>query len=224
MGTQQKKAVTVLINKNSRCVIIAGGVIDNAEIVKSRIKDGDFVVYCDSALRYKNALGAAPQLIVGDFDSFDRKNVNDSCEIITLKPEKDETDSFHAVKTVLERGFRDILILGGTGGRFDHTMANVSALCYIDKHGARGEMADSSGRYFILSDGSFEIKKGECRYFGIIPLDTPIEDLSITGAKYPLSHAKVDFDYLYTTSNEVSSDKCVITLKNARALIFLADR
>ena len=42
-----------------------------------------------------------------------------------------------ALKCGLERGFRDYLILGGLGGRLDHTIANFTVLAYAIDHGAK---------------------------------------------------------------------------------------
>lgn len=205
-----------------RCVIVAGGVIENYEKIREYLRADDFFIFCDIGLRHQPRLKAAPDLIIGDFDSFDKSKIGFGCEVITLKPEKDDTDSFYSVKTAIGRGFSSFLLLGATGGRFDHTMANVSALHYIYSHGLDGMIADDFGRFFI-TDGKFEIERGECSYFSIVPLDGELCDITIDGAKYPLRHARAGIDYLYTVSNEVTAEKCVITLKNGRAVIFLAD-
>ena len=53
----------------NRCVIVGGADIGNYEYIRGQLRDGDYLVYCDSGLRHLPALGAKPDLIVGDFDS-----------------------------------------------------------------------------------------------------------------------------------------------------------
>lgn len=204
-----------------RCVIVAGGEIKNYEKIKSYLKPGDTFYICDSGLYHIEKLGISPHLIIGDFDSY-TDDVTADCEVITLPPEKDDTDSFYAVKSALKNGFCNILLIGCTGKRFDHTMANISALYYIHSQNAYGEIIDDYGRYF-LSGKRAVIKKNDCKYFSIIPIGDKLSSVTIKGAKYNLENAKIDMNYLYSTSNEVERDFCEITIKSGNAVIFLTE-
>ena len=53
----------------ARAVIIGGAQINDYARARGFIKDGDFVIYCDSGLRHEKELGRSPDLIIGDFDS-----------------------------------------------------------------------------------------------------------------------------------------------------------
>lgn len=204
-----------------RCVVIAGGEIKDYKKMKNYIKPRDYIIACDSGVNHLSELGILPDLIVGDFDSY-RDTLDYSCEIITLPVEKDETDSFFAIKQAISRGYDEITLLGGTGRRFDHTMANISALCFIKSQGAFGEIIDDYGRYFVLDGDTAVIKRGECQYFSIIPLTFELHGITITGAKFPLKNADADMNYLYTTSNEIVENECKISIKSGKAIVFLA--
>lgn len=76
-----------------------------------------------------------PALIVGDFDSHCNPHLD--VETIVLPCEKDDTDTVFAVKTMVQRGYDDFLLIGVIGARLDHTLGNVSILLYLDSLGKR---------------------------------------------------------------------------------------
>ncbi|MCI7550971.1 MAG: thiamine pyrophosphokinase [Actinomycetaceae bacterium] len=63
-------------------------------------------------------------------------------EVFALPRSKDVTDTFFAVEEGLRRGFTDFVLIGATGGRFDHTYANVQILAFLANRGARGFIVD----------------------------------------------------------------------------------
>ena len=103
-----------------RCVIIGGAEIRNYPLIRSYLRPGDFVIYCDCGLKHSDALGVSPSLIVGDFDSHPMPE--DTRNVIILPVVKDDTDTIFAVKEAISRGFSEVLMLGVTGGREDMTL------------------------------------------------------------------------------------------------------
>ena len=51
-------------------VIFGAAPIKNYETVKKYISDDDFFIFCDGGLVHQKELDIAPDLIIGDFDSF----------------------------------------------------------------------------------------------------------------------------------------------------------
>ncbi|WP_407720641.1 hypothetical protein [Ruminococcus sp. JE7B6] len=96
-----------------RCVIVGGADINNYEYIKSCLRNGDFIVFCDSGLNHLESLQVNPRLIVGDFDSHDNPHLG--VETIVLPCEKDDTDTVFAVKEAIKRGFDDFLLIGVVG-------------------------------------------------------------------------------------------------------------
>ena len=70
-----------------RCVIIGAGPVDPEQ--KELFLPGDYVIACDAGYRNAAALGVAPDLIVGDFDSAPRPEAGN---LVVLPAEKDDTD------------------------------------------------------------------------------------------------------------------------------------
>ena len=72
--------------------------------------------------------GIKPHILIGDFDSLDTEDAD--CPVIRLQAEKDDTDTLVCFRHGLEKGFNDFIILGGLGGRLDHTFANLQILSH----------------------------------------------------------------------------------------------
>lgn len=128
------------VSEKKRCVIVGGADIGDYARVKQYLREDDAVVFCDSGLKHMEALGVKPALIVGDFDSHCNPHLD--VETIVLPCEKDDTDTVFAVKTMVQRGYDDFLLIGVIGARLDHTLGNVSILLYLDSLGKKAEIVD----------------------------------------------------------------------------------
>lgn len=193
-----------------RCVIISAGEIKKIKLIKKYLSPEDYYVFCDAGLVYADKLGIKPDLIIGDFDSCKKNILNKYsgiCETIQLPCEKDDTDTLFAVKTAMQRGYKNFLLLGSMGARFDHATANVSILFYLYKNNLQAEIIDDysimqvAGKTPVFIDDSFS-------YFSVLTPFGEAEDVTIINAKYPLTNAKLSSDYQSLgVSNEVIKTK-----------------
>lgn len=186
-----------------RCVIVGSADIINLNKVKSYIKDDDFIVFCDGGLRHKEELGLKADYIVGDFDSYEKPENAEN--ILILPTVKDDTDTVAAVKLMLEKGFKDFLIIGAIGQRLDHSLGNVSILIYLKENAANGVIVDDYSEMKLIT-GEEIILKDSFSYFSIISLDKCLKGVYISGAKYPLENAVIENSYQYGISNEPTND------------------
>ena len=186
-----------------RCVIVGGASIGDYETVGAMLRPDDYVIFCDCGLRHMDGLGAEPDLIVGDFDSY--SNPEMETETIVLPCEKDDTDTVFAVKEALRRGFEDFLLIGVVGERLDHTLGNVSILLMLDSEGKKGTIIDDYSEMEIVSDrcGKPCIIDDSYVYFSLINISGTARGVTIRGAKYPLENAEITCEYQYGVSNEV---------------------
>ncbi|MFT3985472.1 MAG: thiamine diphosphokinase [Lachnospiraceae bacterium] len=102
---------------------------------------GDFVIAADGGLTYALGCGITPDLVVGDFDSL-KTPPDNGLNTIQLPREKDDTDMVAALYEGWQRGFRVFHIYGGTGGRLDHTLANMQCVAELASRGGRGYLFD----------------------------------------------------------------------------------
>jgi len=117
-----------------KTLIVSGGNVEKEFLEKIYINNKfDNVIASDKGLEILDKCNINPNYIIGDFDSID-KNVLDkymdniNIEIKRLNPEKDYTDTHMAVKLSLELKSTNIIILGATGTRIDHMLANINIL------------------------------------------------------------------------------------------------
>ena len=186
-----------------RCVIIGGASIGDYGTVSAKLRQDDYMIYCDCGLRHMDGLGVEPDLIVGDFDSY--SNPEYDTETIVLPCEKDDTDTVFAVKEALRRGFEDFLLIGVVGERLDHTLGNVSILLMLDSEGKVGTIIDDYSEMEIVSDRCEMpcIIEDSYVYFSLINISGTARGVTIRGAKYPLENAEITCEYQYGVSNEV---------------------
>ena len=204
-----------------RCVIVSASPDRDTSFIRASINDNDFVVCADGGIDILKDTDIVPDLIVGDFDSAVFPDAFKSVETITLNVRKDDTDTLHCVDVALDRGFRDFLFLGATGGRTDHTLANLTVLLYLRKHGAKGVISDRYNDIYLLENGENILETVSGTTISVIPFASYAAELSYTGMSYPLDHGEVTADYPYTISNIAVSDRVVITLHSGTALAFV---
>ena len=75
-------------------------------------------------------------------------------EIIRLKPEKDDSETQSAVNQMIRKGAKDILILGATGTRLDHVLANLGLLSMGKEQGVRIAIADQWNYITLAESGT----------------------------------------------------------------------
>ena len=119
----------------SRCVIISACPV-SPELAKA-LRPDDFIIACDAGYRNCVPLGCKPDIILGDFDTAPCPEKQDD-DIIVLPHVKDDTDTEYAAKLASEKGFDEVLLLGGLGGRrVEHTLANLCTGLGLERRGVR---------------------------------------------------------------------------------------
>ena len=200
-----------------RCVIIGGADIGNYESIRPYLQENDYIIFCDSGLRHMEPLQAAPNLIVGDFDSHPKPETN--VETIVLPCEKDDTDTVYAVKEGIRRGYSDFLLLGVVGARLDHTLGNVSLLLYLESRGKTGVIADDYSEMELISNSPAYIPDS-WSYFSLLNISGRAEGVTIENAKYPLDGASIACEYQYGISNEVLAGQVAkVTVTDGKLLL-----
>ncbi|WP_326998770.1 thiamine diphosphokinase [Cohnella kolymensis] len=122
---------------HSRALIFTGGSLGGWAL--SHVSPDDFLIGADRGAQFLISSGYAPHLAVGDFDSVSSDEMlqitDTALELLTCDSyDKDFTDTELAFREALQRGFRHIVILGGLGTRFDHSLGNVHLLRQADDH------------------------------------------------------------------------------------------
>ena len=204
----------------NRCVIVGGADIFNYDRIKNKLKDDDFIIFCDSGLKHMSNLGATPSLIVGDFDSHENPHLN--IETIVLPCEKDDTDTVYAVKEAIKRGYKDFLLIGVIGARLDHTLGNVYILELLDELGLNGRILDDYSEMELVSQESVYIEDSYA-YFSLINITGIAKGITIENAKYLLKDGEIKCGYQYGVSNEVLRGNKAKIFVNEGKLLLIKD-
>lgn len=109
-------------------VILANGDFPTHPIALSILNNSHNIICCDGAIDNLAQTNIEPQAIVGDCDSLSEVNKQKYSHIIYQIQEQETNDLSKSVKYCIEKGFTNLIILGATGKREDHTIANISLL------------------------------------------------------------------------------------------------
>ena len=200
---------------NKRCFIF-GSYPCNSSFDFS-VSDNDIVICADGGFKLAERLGVKADLAVGDFDTV---NVDDYCgKFECYPPEKGDTDMMIAIKTGFRLGFKDFIILGGIGGRRDHTFANIQALNYIADNSGRGRLLSDDEDVTIQLPGKNSYCKENYHYISIFSLTDICEGVYLRNLKYPLNDAVLSAGFPLGISNEFLTDSCCIELKRGKLLV-----
>lgn len=203
-----------------RCVIISGSPETNPIFVKQAVNPDDYVICADRGYEFARLADIEPNLIVGDFDSCKEK-ISASCEIVKLKPHKDDTDTIHSIDLAFEKGFTDFLLLGALGGRTDHTFANITALLYIADKGGRGVLLSEKERIELLIKGEYFYEEYGGKTFSLFPFGCKSVCVSYKGVEYPLERYTLKSSVPLGISNVFISEKSEIKIYDGNAILII---
>lgn len=206
---------------NRRCVIIGASPDFDIDTLKREIAPEDYVVCADGGYIYALKAGLKVSLIVGDFDS-SKYPFKPDCEVIKLPVAKNDTDMHYCVKECVKRGFSSFLLYGGTGGRTDHSFANLCSLYYLAEKGCRGVLEDKDYSCIVMKGGKLEITNEKGKGFSIFPFGCADCRVSLKGFMYELENGVLSAGFPVGVSNTIVSDKAVVAVHRGTALIYLS--
>ena len=195
-----------------RAYIYTGGKIDPTNIAEHPDKD-DLLIAADSGWNNATFLGVTPSVLMGDFDSLGNKKVPDGVEIYRVPTEKDLTDTQLAVEFALQKGVRDIVIIGGLSGRLDHTLSNLAILEHLEAMRVHCMIDDGFNRARFIRNNSTLIPRSGYTYLSLVAADPICKGVEIDGVKYPLKNAKLRRDHQYAVSNELTGNCAFIAVR-----------
>lgn len=205
------------------CYIFTGGEVHSLADTPS---DGDFIIAADSGYLTARRFGVTPDLLVGDFDSLDLSglcaNELDKIEKIKVSHIKDDTDTQLAVDIAVSRGASKIHLIGGLGGRADHTLSNIFLLEYIAEKGIEAIMSDGKNRISLLTARGERVsvkKEKKYKYLSLVSLTDKCIGVSVTGVFYPLDNAEITRKYTYAVSNQITEEYAEISLTDGKLLV-----
>ena len=202
-----------------KCIIIGAGDLTVGHV---SVGEEDLVIAVDGGINYCGVLEIEPDIILGDFDSVNeaqREAILAMKEqvperVIVLKPEKDDTDMLAALRLGLEKGYDYFLLYGATGGRLEHTLANIQCLLYLKEQGAVGYLMDGSGMIFVMKDEEVKLRANLEGYFSLFCLGKEAKGVTIRGMKYELEDYTMTNAFPIGVSNEFIGQEATVSVRD----------
>lgn len=194
------------------------------------IPEYDLCIAADSGFDTAMRLGVFPHYIIGDFDSIEKvpeeytdPATGQKSEIVRHPARKNETDTMLAAEYAADMGARELYIIGGLGGRADHTLSNVFLLEKLMLRKIRAVLTDGKNELCVMAEGdTLKLPFGEYRYFSTLALDTA--EVSVTGCAYPLDHSTLTRADAYAVSNEPLSGGAEVICHRGTLLLVRSER
>lgn len=120
-------------------------------------------------------------------------------------------------------GEKVLYILGGTGSRLDHVLANLQMLKKIMEAGVQGILIDKNNQIQMVQ-GTCRLKKAGIfgKYMSLIPATMDLSGITLEGFKYPLDRANTHFGESLCVSNELVAEEGRITIEEGLGWMILS--
>jgi len=197
-----------------KCIIIANGKSPSKKVVDAFYKKGFNTIICaDGGANSARNLGITPDFIIGDLDSISLstlKYFKNKSTVIKIKRQND-TDVEKCLKFAIRKKFDEVVLLGVTGDRLDHTICNLGIVIKFFGRIKIYLSAESSFLTSINKTTEFNSKVGET--ISIYAFDDKTK-ISSVGLKYKLNNTALPFGVRESTSNVSFSEKIILKIKN----------
>ena len=178
---------------------------------------GDLVIAADAGLCYLEKQGIRADLVIGDFDTL--KCIPEHPNTIVLSPQKNDTDTLAAVREGIKAGYSSFHIYCGTGGRIDHTLANLQVLAYLSANNMRGYLFDNGTIITAITNDRLCFGKIPCGYVSVFSCSTKAEGVTLCGLKYELNNAVLTNTFPVGVSNEFINRESSISVSDGTLFI-----
>lgn len=199
------------------CYIIGGGSFDG---FFDEIGKDDLVLAADRGYKLAKSENIKVDYIIGDFDSSKRPEDD---HVIALNPIKDYTDTVAAIEFAKEKGYKEIIIYGGLGGRESHTISNIRTIFHYKKQGINIKLKSRSKEIFVVDDKFTYTYDNHDFYVSIFSLNDKTR-LTIKGLYYELEDYKMKIDDALGVSNETKKEDFEIEVKDGAVVVVFENK
>jgi thiamine pyrophosphokinase len=209
-----------------RAVVFCAGIVEDYVRIRSFLGALDLVICADGGIRHAFALGLRPALVLGDFDSAGQalaaEMESQGIPVHRVPVEKDQTDSQLALEEAIRRGADEILLVGATGGRLDHTVANLLLLPGLPAS-TTVSIVDSHNLVRLLRPGGrLTVPALPGSYLSLLPLSPEVKGVVAEGVKWPLDGVTLRWGESLGVSNQILADEAFLAIREGYLLVIQA--
>jgi thiamine pyrophosphokinase len=202
-------------------IILANGAFPKSQQLLDLLDAIEQIVCCDGAVNKLIESGREPSIIIGDLDSVSKKYKNQFQDILIPISDQNTNDLTKAINWCTAQGIDEVIIMGATGEREDHTIGNIALLTEYHKKIKVKILTDNGVFIPISKSTSFNCEPGQ--QISIFSLNPNIE-ITSTGLKYPLQKLALKAWWMGTL-NETISNKFKIEFEGeAQLVVFILEK
>lgn len=204
--------------KGCKCVIVANGSFPAGRIPLGLLDRAETIIACDGAINALHERGIQPDAIIGDLDSIPDEFRRIYADQIHQVEDQEINDLTKSVRFAHAAGHREILILGATGLREDHTLGNISLLADYAPLFDRVEMVSDYGIFTpILQSTTLPSDLGQqVSLFALYPEG----EITTEGLRWPIIRRKIT-SWWQGSLNEALGEWFTISLTpGARVIVY----
>lgn len=207
-----------------RVILFANGEIVDLQGAKALIQHNDILIAADGGARFCKAMDLVPNVLIGDLDSLSIEEVDEfregGTQILSFDPRKDETDLELALLHALSMGAEEVMILGGLGRRWDHTLANLLLPAHPSLKGLNVSFWEQGQWFYFLRD-IIKINAPVGTTLSLIPLGGDVEGVNSAGLEWSLKNETLKFGVSRGMSNLFASEQVSIEIKKGVLLVIV---
>lgn len=208
-----------------KALIVLNGKILDLNRLRVVGKEVDFILSADGGTNHCLQASLIPDLVVGDLDSISEESIQiikkNGIPIEKFPVKKDKTDSELASDYVIDKGFKDITIMGAIGNRMDHTLANILLLTKLTEKGIKGRIIDGNNTIYLVED-ELTLENQAGFYVSIIPITNSGILISLKGFEYELENTEIKFGSTLGISNRIVKNKGIVKVHKGRGLVIVS--
>lgn len=200
------------------CVVVANGCFPQTTLPLRLLHEASVVIACDGAVKALDKMGIMPTAIVGDLDSIPACLRECYADRIHMVEDQEINDLTKSVRFAYSSGQQDVLILGATGLREDHTLGNISLLMDYASLFRRVEMLSDYGIFTpVRKTTTLASKPGtQVSLFSLNPSGV----ISVTGLRWTIRNRQLTA-WWQGTLNEATGNNFTVTLSpDAQVIVY----
>lgn len=210
-----------------KAIIFANGIIASYQAAQVLIQPEDVIIAADGGTLHCREMDLTPDTIIGDLDSLPPEELSHwqglGVEIIQHDPRKNETDLELALLLAQAQEQGEALVLGGLGGRWDHTFANIFLPAYHKLKNLNVTFWHD-GLSIYLVRGTRQIRGIPGQVVSLLPLAGDAKGIRTEGLEYPLNNETLLFGASRGVSNILLGETATISLKEGLLLCFVTQQ
>ena len=156
--------------------------------------------------------------ISGDFDSHIGSDENIYQDKFILTLDQDKTDFHKALEIILEKGFQNVDVLGGSGGEQDHFLGNLT-VAYSFKNNLNIKFYDEFSEYYFIPK-NFTLKNVKNKMISLYPFPS-VKNITTKGLNWPLTNDSLSMISRIGTRNFAAENEISIQYESGDLLFFV---